>query len=667
MKKVFLLSLGLIMGLGAFAQNRVMKNDVKEGVAYGQKVAVGKEMPTEATSYAPQTSKSVVVNRWQDIDEVDAMWTTYDLQSNGYVANRMYQLPDGSVAVAATMSHEENLTASDRGTGYNFFDGSDWGAQPDARVEPFKTGWPSIAQFGANGEILLAHGNGHMQCFIRTTAGEGDWTYVGALPDYPEGYAYTTEYPTWPRIVTCGDNHDIAVAAAVLQQSISSDETDLQTVLWRSENPADINSLVVTYGPLHDLATPYDHNAFSADDYCMAANGHKVALLYSGCLTNSTWLFTSEDDGATWETTKVWENPYEGRSFEYENGQPWGMEDTLFMPMNGAVVIDNNGTVHVALNTFEMIHTTDNESGYYSYWAGRSVDGILYWNSTQPAPIADTEHPEYTDPGMIGPNPHHAARLWGPIVGEPGYVHIVNDSTKWIGMVPMYEGINWDNDLYYMSGSEYISKFYGASGHPALSCDPQGNLACAFSSPCTNRVHGTLQKYFRSIYVSYRNAVDGYWIQDEDDLMSEILYMYQEGLFTNSVANTVHNDEFWFGFQSDDEIGFYWGSNATQTTGTENIIHAVKVIKTLGVEEAEAQDVVYNIYPNPATSYIVVSSAMDADATITFTNIAGQTVKRFNKNLTTGDNSINIDLESGAYFCTISANGFDKTVKVIVK
>lgn len=665
MKKVFLLSLGLILGVSAFAQRFVTKNDAVKMEANSKIVAVGNEMTTEASTYAPTAQRSAVINRYDDMEDGETIWTFYDLQSNQYVANRMYQLPNGNVGIVATMSHENNQTASDRGTGYNFYDGSDWMDMPETRVEPFKTGWPSIAQYGANGEILLAHGNGHMQCFLRETAGEGEWTYVGALPDYPEGYIYTTEYPTWPRIVTCGDNHNIAVAAAVLQHKISDDETDLQTVLWRAENPADINSWTVSYGPLHE--TGWDHNAFSADDYCMASNGHKVALLYSGCLTNSVWLFTSEDDGATWETTRVWENPYEGRSFEYENGQPWGMEDTLFMPMNGAVAIDNNGIVHVALNTFEMIHTTDNESGYYSYWSGRSVDGILYWNSTQPAPIADTEHPEYTDPGMIGPNPHHAARLWWPIVGEPGYVHIVNDSTKWIGMVPMYEGIDWDNDKYYMSGTEYLSKLNGASGHPALSIDPQGNIACAFSSPCTNRVHGTLNKYFRSIYVSYRNAIDGYWLQNEDDLMDGVLYMYQEGLFTNSVLNTVHNDEFWFGFQADDEIGFYWGSGATQTTGTENIIHGVKVIKRLGVEDTEAQDVVYSIYPNPATDYIVVSSAMDADATITFTNIAGQTVKRFNKNLTTGDNSINIDLESGAYFCTISANGFDKTVKVIVK
>ena len=58
---------------------------------------------------------------------------------------------------------------------------------------------------------------------------------------------------------------------------------------------------------------------------------------------------------------------------------------------------------------------------------------------------------------------------------------------------------------------------------------------------------------------------------------------------------------------------------------------------------------------------------MDTEATITFINLAGQTVKSFNKNLTTGENSVNIDLESGVYFCSINANGFNKTVKVVVK
>lgn len=670
MKKVFLLSLGLILGLGAFAQNRVMKNDVRQGVAKAKVAAVGNETTTEASTYAPQAASSVVINRYTSLEYAETMYSTYDLQSNGFVANRMYQMPNGSVAVAATMSHEDNLTASDRGTGYNFYSNGAWDDEPEARIESFKTGWPSIARYGESGEILLAHGNNGMQCYVREVAGEGEWQHKGALPAYPEGYPYTTEYATWPRVVTCGPNNNIIVAVAALQHSISSDETDVRTVMWRSE---DATNWTCTYGPLADLPTPYHIGNFSADDYAMASHGNTVALIYAGCLTNSVWMFKSEDCGLTWNTTRVWEHPFEGHELD-EEGLDYG--DTLYMPMNAAITIDNNDVVHVALNTFEMTHLAETQPGYYSYYYGRAVDGILYWNDTQD-PIHDTEHPEYIgtvyESHFAQPNQFHAARLWWPIADDPGYVHMLADSTKWIGYIPMFydqQGslIEWNKDLFYTDN--YHQKIWGASGHPALSCDPDGNLACAFSSPCTARTDGTY--YYRSIFASYRLAENGYWDQVVDDLTDDVMLMYSENLFTVAVPNTISNGEFWFACQSDDEVGFAWGGSdtnpATQTSTTENNIIAFKVIpEGLSVAETEAVDVVYNIYPNPATDHVVVCSAMDANATISFVNIAGQTVKSFNKDLTIGENGINIDLESGVYFCTINANGFSKTVKVIVK
>ena len=666
MKKVLLLSLSLVLGFSAFAQQRIMKNDSKQAVASAKKAVFGKDdAPAQAATFAPQSVS--VVNRYEEGDETQTIFTYYDLQSNQYVANRMYQLPNGSVAITATMSHEDNQTASDRGTGYNFYNGSEWTndeIEDMTRVEPFKTGWPSIAQFGANGEILLAHGNGHMQCFIRTTAGQGDWTYVGALPDYPDGYAYTTEYPTWPRIVTCGDNHDIAVAVAVLQHSISSDETDLQTVMWRSENPSDINSWTISYGPLHEVG--WDHNQFSADDYCMAANGHTVALMYSGCLTNSVWMFKSTDDGATWETTKVWENPYEGREFDEEPA--WGMEDTLFMPMNGSIVVDNNGVVHVALNTFEMAHTLENEPGYYTYYSGRSVDGILYWNDTQVAPIQSVDG-----------NPHHAARLWWPT--DDQYVHMENDSTKWIGFIPMWEGYDWENDKYYHE-NEYVSKFYGASGHPAISCDPAGNLAVAFSSPDITRDYiGTSGTYYyRSIYVSVKLADENYWHQIEDcltDWKVNVMHLQTEGTFTVAVPNTTRVGEFWFGYEDDNLPGFYWGSNASQTEASENYITAVKVnpeIIPVGVQETEAVNpmTTTRVYPTPTTGLlnVEVNASQNSDVNICVFNIMGQKVSEQNTTVNAGINTTTINTESlssGIYFVTVKANGFENTMKFVVE
>jgi hypothetical protein len=491
---------------------------------------------------------------------------------------------------------------------------------------------------------------------------------MGTLPNYPEGYPYS-EYPTWPRVITCGDNHNVIIAVAALQHSISTDESEVRTVMFRSE---DAINWEVSYGPLEPLG--YHIGTFSADDYSLGAYGHTVALVYSGNLTNSVWMFKSTDDGLTWSTNKVWEHPFEGVSLD-EPGLDYA--DTLFMPMNSAVAVGPDGVVHVAMNTFEMTHLAETEAGYYSYYYGRYVDGILYWNDTQEAPMKDSYHSEYIgtvfENHFVEPNPFHAARLWWPVPDDPDYIYMVPDSTKWIGYIPMYEGASWTNDKFY-NESDYHYRFYGASGHPALSIDPYGNIACAYSSPCMYQEDENLPYYFRHIYVSYRNVDNGYWEQIVDDITDpmNIFELYDsDNMFTLSVQNTVNPGEFWFGFQSDQEVGLYWGSGASQSNASENTIYVMKIIadpEMVSVPENNvAQDVVYGIYPNPATDFVVVKSAQDAEATITFFNLMGQTVKQFDQTLKMGDNQINIDLQSGIYFCNINANGFSKTVKFVVK
>ena len=652
MKKLLLLSLSLALGFSAFAQQRVAKNDIRQATMSAKKIAVGNEqINPSVANFAPQTAKSVVVNRYQDIEDGETMMTTYDLQSNHYCSNRMYELDNGSVGIAATMSHQPNQTASDRGTGYNFFNGEEWQDMPEERVESMRTGWPTIAPWGDKGEILVSHTP--MRCWTREVAGEGEWVYRGELPTHPADYPYN-EDATWPRMATSGDNHNIAHVIADIQYQASSDVIYNHLVYLRSE---DGENWDINYGPLAQVG--FESGSFSADDYAIAANGHTVAILYSGCLTNSVWLCKSTDDGLTWNVRRVWEDPYEGMDLSDPN---LAYTDTLFRPMNGSIVIDNNDVVHVALNTFEMAHWEDTEAGYYSYWYGRAVDGILYWNDTQEGPIESEDG-----------NPHHAARLWWPIPEEPGYVRMHADSTKWIGYIPMYEGYEWDNDKFYNESDNYY-RFYGTSGHPALSCDPYGNLACAFSSPCVRRLDDNGTYYYRSIYVSYYNVDEGYWHQLEDDLTDEevnFMFLYSENLFTVSVPNTYTPGEFWFGFCSDDQIGLYWGDGTNQNQASENTIHAIKVVADPELfsapENYEAKDVVYGIYPNPATDYVVVKSSQDVEANISIVNLVGQTVKQFSQSLKMGENTIGIDLKSGIYFCTISANGYNKTVKFVVK
>ena len=649
MKKVLLLSLSLALGFSAFAQQRVAKNDIVPFKASMNKTMVGNEVGTASTSnYAPQTAKSVVINRYEDMEEAETMTTYYDLQSNSWCSNRMYQLPGGQVGVVATFSLQDNQTASDRGTGYNFYDGSDWGDQPEARIEPFRTGWPTICQYGETGEVMISHSPVH--CFIREVAGEGEWQDMGLLPDHPEGYPYDEDL-AWPRVATTGDHHDIIHVIADLQHS--GDVIEHHQVYYRSEDGG--QTWITAYSPLAQDGEETGH--YTADSYNIAANGHTVAMIYGDDLQGHVVMYKSNDDGQNWERTVIWENPYYG--YDWETDPQSIYTDTVFGPADLALAIDHNGVAHVAMSTYEYIH--DELGNTYTTWSGLTVDGIYYWNSNEPAPIQSPDG-----------NPHHALRLWWP--SGDGYVHMEADSTKWCGFLPLYEGYEYDKDKFYRE-NDYFYKFRsGQSGMPALSIDPLGNVACAYSCPNISREDNegsSGSHYMRSIYVSYRNVDEGYWHQVEDDLTDDFMMALTENIFTISANNTYNPGEFWFGFQSDDQIGLYWGSNATQTSASDNTIFVAKVIANpefVSVpENHDAQDVVYNIYPNPATDYVVVSSAMEADATVTIYNLVGQVVNQFNKHLTLGENNINIDLKSGVYFCTISANGFDKTVKVVVK
>jgi hypothetical protein len=387
-------------------------------------------------------------------------------------------------------------------------------------------------------------------------------------------------------------------------------------------------------------------------------------MIYGDDLQGHVVMYKSTDDGHTWNRTVIWENPYYG--YDWETDEASLYTDTVFGPANVAIAVGPDGVAHVALTAYEYIH--DELGNTYTTWSGRGVDGVYYWNDTQEAPIQS-----------IDGNPHYALRLWWPDEENPGYVKMNADSTKWIGFVPMFQDedgnlVQYDNDKFYREKDYFYKMRSGQSGMPAFSIDPMGNIACAFSAPYTLTDEAE-DHYYRHIYVSYRNVDEGYWHQVVDDLTdpeTDFIYWAGESLFTVGVDNTANPGEFWFGFQTDDQIGLYWGSNATQTSASENGIRVVKVTpdpEMVSVPENNtvAQDVVYGIYPNPATDYVVINASADAEANITIFNLVGQTVKQFSKSLKTGENIMSIDLNSGIYFCNIEANGYTKTIKFVVK
>ena len=650
MKKVLLLSLGLAMGFGAFAQNRVAKEAVS-GKATVSKVAVGNDIYTGSVlENSAKSTSSVVVNRYTNFEEGVAMETYYDLQSNGYVSNRMYQKANGDVAVVTTMSREQNLTASDRGTGYNFIAGgnmSNLGDIPEVREEAnatgadMRTGWPSIAPYGAEGEILVNHASG-LNYWIREKAGQGEWDGPYSIPN-PQGLEYPFSL-SWPRVATSGANNDVIHVVCASQHQVSTDVMVNAQFYCRS---TDGQNWEVGYSPLEETGEHID--IYSADDYSIATNGDVVAICYTAVFYGHAIVMKSTDNGQTWNRIVVWENPYIG-DWETDENTITPEETPAQTPVHSTVAVGPDGTVHVAFSVATYAHTELGNT--FSYYYGRTADGIAYWNDTRAA---------LTN-----------LRLWEDDPENEGYVLHSMDSVNFCGWLPFYSNIaDFDNNAVYKN-DDYIYQFYGScSGFPALSVDPEGNLALAYSTPDTERELFNAESYYRSTVMSYKAANDEGWHVAVEHVFDDFMHMVDESMFVNAAPSVTRQGEFWFSYVADNVPGLAWGSGASQSSPENNQCYIFKISSEfipVGTEELIARDVVYNVYPNPASEYIFVSSSMDADATVTFTNLAGQTVKVVNTNLTTGDNSVSInDLNSGVYFCTVSANGYSHTTKVVVK
>ena len=691
MKKVLLLSLGLVMGLSAFAQQQVTvaKSAVPAPVkAAFEKKALGTEVVEGTANFEVRGTQSVVVNEGVDYMDAEAMYTTYDLQSNKFLSNRMYQAKDGSVAVTATMSRSEfDASFVDRGTGYNFATRGKvgkWGGISGVRVEAkatgedIRTGWPTIAPYGAEGEILVNHGHKEgLAYYIREKAGQGEWDGPHAIPT-PEGVDEvvkgTGNTLSWARIATTGENNDVLHVFA----AASGDSNVAQYYL----RTADLKDWTIGFSPLEkdDLHI----NVYSADSYGVSANGDNIAVVYCGGFSAHVMLYESNDAGLTWESRMVWESPVDEDAWFDEENEDF-LYEGLYGPTHASVAIGKDGVSHVVLSTglYDL-----KPGGYYSLYYGLLTDGVAYWNDTTcweytvegtdtiavPSPIRSTQDDDL----------RNALRLWWPSQEDTTMMSI--NFTNFCAITPPHpeDGFNAFDATMQYTGSEgttagdYLMSF-GCCAYPSIAVDPAGNLAVAYSAPQVDR---TWQNafYMRSLFVNYKPVDSLYWWQmpvlAPTNLYEDFIHSGDECTFVTAVSTPVNENEFWFSCLSDETPGFYSGANnPSQANITTSIVNVFKFNPVDGLTDEgeeigvnETIDVVYNVFPNPASEYICVSSSMDANATVTFTNIAGQTVKVVNTNLTTGDNTIVVsDLTSGVYFCTVTANGYSHTSKVVVK
>src|SRR5688572_18078122 len=288
--------------------------------------------------------------------------TTYDLQSNyGSVGNRVKLWDDNTISVVWTKG-DASPTFSDRGTGYNYYDGTTWGAAPAARIEAIRTGWPNVSGTASSGEYIVTHGTNPTNFISRPTKGTGTWN-VAALD---------TTNVTWPRMVVGGNNgnsvHVIGnenINAFYMRYSRSADGG----VTWFDQNLL-----------LPDFATL--HFEGSVDGYDIHARGDVIAIVMGGW-NESLTLWKSNDNGTTWTHTTINEFPLAPWDYttSISDVDGDGVADTVNTVDSGiSCIIDNNNLVHVAVGAMRVLGET---AGSYSYFPG--TDGLLYWNEAMPA------------------------------------------------------------------------------------------------------------------------------------------------------------------------------------------------------------------------------------------------------------------------------------------
>ena len=680
MKKVLFMSLAMAVAMTGFAQRAVVKDAAKNASATAQKRSELRQIDGSAVQGIQFSMPQNMVNArsLDDFEEYIAMTTNYDLQSNSALGNRIATWNDGCASFTATWDHSMNTSFPDRGTGYNFYipDTKGMGPEPEVRQEPMKSGWPSIAACG-DGEILCSHATG-VNVYYRPTKGEGDWELI---------YNYGADYgnPTWPRVVVSGPNNEYIHVVMCKQISVD-DGYDNHVYYSRIKHVGDtweVGELIDFPGVDNDANGDY-RNQLSADDYVMAANGNNVAAMFSS-YTTEVFYMISHDNGETWERQIIAPFPILGEDGNPVHAiafadYPEGMTDTIHTSdCSHTITIDDNGVVHAA---FGLFHWKVADSDSYNYWPAYGY-GIVYWNSNytneqggHEIPIfgqfsGDAAHPEYMANGV-------GYTLIPDRIDELAQAGNNQNNLCVFGYVD--ENGNGQMDYENVVGATWHYRTYGLATTPGISVDELGDLCIVYSVWSETRVSDETSFSYRSAYVAYKDFA-GEWVLDENgiNLCQDFTHYYDEA-YPCVAATHGHNGSFWVMYSADDAQGLYLDISDTYPNSnggvlTENFQYACLVRpEGLSINENEAINpmTTTRVYPNPATDVlnIEVNASQASEMSISVYNIMGQNVMNQNVNITTGMNTkpINIsELNSGIYFVTVKANGFENTMKFIVK
>ena len=667
MKKILLAVSALLFVSACFAQDlRVATKEDAVVKTYNKVEITGRESAPDPVAFSP-------IMRTNSHNFIGT--TYYDCQSNGSVSPRVYTHADGTVSAVWTTGS----TAANRGTGYNYFDGSSWVIpySNTNRLESIKTGYPTMTCIG-DVEITAAHGSGGLQIGICPEKGTSQWTFT-TLPGPTVQYAHgsqTSDWLQWPYMVSTGNIIHL-IACTESDTGYYYNGINCCLLYYRGTfNPA--NNTISWEDPriVGDI-TADDMKRFNGDSYAIAAKGNTVAIAVTTAWYDS-FLWKSTDQGQTFTKTVFCESPFKEDMA--------AMVDTCYV-LDGcvAVAVGDDGKAHIAVASY-LAYADSAEATSYHYWP--SIGYCMVWNDGL-EPLVYNNNSHFMNPEQLtakgckvieevsincdtvswyisgiktpdyGTGPISMPQLiaqdgkvyvfftqmlgvpfvYIPTGGSTGYHFRGVFGTKYEegGDIDGYSWLSYNKDCYYLSSWEYFpmdtnsvfSEFFdyveseGESVYPAVS---------------QQIVNGQINMWWQQDFAA------GCYIKDVSNaaISPDESYIYWQTIKADSIGIYNNTDEVCQGIWID-------------PTGISN--HRISGMK---------------MYPNPASESVNIafSSEIAEKGVISVMNLMGQTVYTQPMEVTDGYNLFTIPVKQfnpGVYMVTVRTNTGISTQKLIVK
>ncbi|MBC8173622.1 MAG: PKD domain-containing protein [Chitinophagales bacterium] len=370
MRKLILTMISSALFLGVFGQSSVVSSSssqMKERIRNNPSIqAIPTQLIPVTDNGIPYSNAAEVFTPAAKFRASDIIGVTgYDLQTNSGAFNRIIAYPDGTRSAIWTGSDVADGAWADRGMYYRYYDGSTWGAEPEARLENVRTGFGEII-IVEDHEVVVSHdGSFAIRLFKNSAKGMTDWVECGGS-GAPTGL--------WPRMYCPVGTDDLYIiqgnanppTALYFSKSTDGGET------WDILNEAILDPLVDT-----EIAF------ITADAYQIAVYGPYVGVIYGSSGTDIV-LISSLLSGAsgTWTKTVLLDSPINwipgesGTTTDYDSD---GDFDTL-ETCDGTIelLLTDDGTVHVWASYLSFFD--DDTASGYSYFP--DVEAFWYWNST---------------------------------------------------------------------------------------------------------------------------------------------------------------------------------------------------------------------------------------------------------------------------------------------